>query len=296
MLWARDNTTGDLYSYPITVDATTLEPALIHPTAHTSLRLTLPPSAYPVIASPGDINSPTDAFATNPGSPDGLPDLYTVDTSGQLIEYNYRQSPVLTYPPTYDFAPPVSLGSVTDTATHWWKLAEGTGTTVADSTGTLNAALSGGYTWPTDTTRGKVLNLTGTTGYGTTTAPAVDTSKSFTISAWVKLNSLSANSTFLSQNGTTNNGFQLYYSSGAQVWAFGRHSTDTSDAEWLAAYGSKATTGQWTHLLGVYDATAKEIRLYVNGKLLTFSGCLRVVTLGDPCGMPVLCGTRMVGA
>ncbi|MET9040492.1 hypothetical protein [Streptomyces mirabilis] len=30
--------------------------------------------------------------------------------------------------------------------------------------------------------------------------------------------------------------------------------------------------------------------------LLTFSGCLRVVTLGDPCGMPVLCGTRMVGA
>ncbi|MFF0034371.1 hypothetical protein ACFYS7_40970 [Streptomyces avermitilis] len=32
------------------------------------------------------------------------------------------------------------------------------------------------------------------------------------------------------------------------------------------------------------------------GELLTFSGCLRVVTLGDPCGMPVLCGTRMVGA
>jgi hypothetical protein len=31
-------------------------------------------------------------------------------------------------------------------------------------------------------------------------------------------------------------------------------------------------------------------------RLLTFSGCLRVVTLGDPCGMPVLCGTRMVGA
>ncbi|MFD7409742.1 TetR/AcrR family transcriptional regulator [Streptomyces sp. NPDC059866] len=30
--------------------------------------------------------------------------------------------------------------------------------------------------------------------------------------------------------------------------------------------------------------------------LLTFSVCVRVVTLGDPCGMPVLCGTRMVGA
>jgi hypothetical protein len=31
-------------------------------------------------------------------------------------------------------------------------------------------------------------------------------------------------------------------------------------------------------------------------RLLTFSGCVRVVTLGDPCGMPVVCGTRMVGA
>lgn len=84
----------------------------------------------------------------------------------------------------------------------------------------------------------------------------------------VRLNSLSVNSMFLSQNGTTtNNGFQLYYSSGAQVWAFGRHSTDASGAVWRAAYGSKATTGQWTHLVGVYDATAKELRLYVNGKL-----------------------------
>ncbi|MDQ0605249.1 hypothetical protein QF037_009594 [Streptomyces canus] len=30
--------------------------------------------------------------------------------------------------------------------------------------------------------------------------------------------------------------------------------------------------------------------------LLNFSGCVRVVTLGDLCGMPVLCGMRMVGA
>ncbi|MGW1724462.1 LamG domain-containing protein [Streptomyces sp. NPDC002306] len=28
-----------------------------------------------------------------------------------------------------------------------------------------------------------------------------------------------------------------------------------------------STSGQWTHLVGVYDATAKELRLYVNGKL-----------------------------
>ncbi|MEU3334681.1 LamG domain-containing protein [Streptomyces sp. NPDC006668] len=267
VLWSRDNATGDLYSYPITVDATTLVPALLHPGTHSSLGLTLPRTLYPVVASPGDVNSPVQPGDTNPGAPDGIPDLYTVDAFGQLVEYNYRQSLVLTSPPTYGFAAPVSLGSVTDTATHWWKLAEGTGTTTADSTGTLNANLSGAYAWTTDSTRGASLNLTGTTGYGATTGPAVDTSKSFTVSAWVKLNSLTENGTFLSQNGTTNNGFQLYYSSGSQVWAFGRHSTDATGAVWRAAYGSKATTGRWTHLVGVYDATAKELRLYVNGKL-----------------------------
>lgn len=30
--------------------------------------------------------------------------------------------------------------------------------------------------------------------------------------------------------------------------------------------------------------------------LLTLSGCVRVVTVGDLCGMPVSCGTRMAGA
>ncbi|WP_037625585.1 LamG domain-containing protein [Streptomyces aureus] len=267
VLWSRDNTTGQLYSYPITVDPATLVPDLLHPGTHTSLGLTLSPTAYPVVASPGDVNSPVRSTSTHPGGPDGMPDLYAVDTYGQLLEYNYRQSPVLTSPPTYDFAPAVALGSVTDIATHWWKLAEGSGATTADGTGTLTAGLSGGYSWTNDTTRGNALTLNGTTGYGSATGPAVDTSKSFTVSAWVKLNSLAANSTFISQNGTTNNGFQLYFSSGAQSWAFGRHSTDTSSAVWRATYGTKAVAGRWTHLVGIYDATAKEIRLYVDGKL-----------------------------
>ncbi|MET7987381.1 LamG domain-containing protein [Streptomyces sp. NPDC005281] len=267
VLWSRDNTTGQLYSYPITVDPATLVPDLLHPGTHTSLGLTLSPTAYPVVASPGDVNSPVRSTSTTPGGPDGMPDLYAVDAYGQLLEYNYRQSLVLTSPPTYDFAPAVSLGSVTDTATHWWKLAEGSGATTADSTGTLTAGLSGGYSWTNDTARGNALTLNGTSGYGSATGPAVDTSKSFTVSAWVKLNSLTANSTFLSQNGTTNNGFQLYYSSGAQAWAFGRHSTDTSSAVWRATYGTKPVVGRWTHLVGVYDASAKEIHLYVDGKL-----------------------------
>ncbi|MER6466944.1 LamG domain-containing protein [Streptomyces sp. NPDC001228] len=150
-----------------------------------------------------------------------------------------------------------------------------TGTTAADcamptpddcSAG-LSASLSGAYAWSSDSTRSKYMNLNGTTGHANTVGPAVDTSQGFTVSAWIKLNSPSANSTFVSQDGAVNNGFQLYYSSGAQAWAFGRHSTDASGAVWRATYGSKPVIGQWTHLVGVYDATNQEIRLYVNGKL-----------------------------
>lgn len=116
------------------------------------------------------------------------------------------------------------------------------------------------------------MNLNGTTGYAATSGPAVNTSQSFTVSAWVYLNALSTttNSTFVSQSDageTAANGFQLYYSSGAQVWAFDRHNDDTTSTSFTAAYGQKAVAGQWTHLVGVYDADSGLMSLYVNGHL-----------------------------
>ena len=89
------------------------------------------------------------------------------------------------------------MGTATDTATHWWNLDDGTGITAADQTAGLDATLNGAASWTADNTRGKALDLTGTTGYAETAGPALDTSKSYTVSAWVKLTSTAANSTFL---------------------------------------------------------------------------------------------------
>ncbi|WP_328671777.1 ricin-type beta-trefoil lectin domain protein [Streptomyces sp. NBC_00322] len=213
---------------------------------------------YPSVMSPGDLNSPA-------GGPDGHPELYAVDSAGQLIEYA-GAAPTGTMAA---FTAPASLGAVGNTATHEWRLDEGAGSTVADDPGALDAALTGAYAWNTDAGRGKVLNLSGTTGYAATTGPAVDTSGSFTVSAWVKLGSATGNSTFVSQSdGAGNaNGFQLYYSSGAKVWAFGRHHDDTASPAFSAAYGAPAVVGKWTHLVGVYDAAADQLLLYVDGKL-----------------------------
>ncbi|GHE12035.1 LamG-like jellyroll fold domain-containing protein [Streptomyces alanosinicus] len=42
---------------------------------------------------------------------------------------------------------------------------------------------------------------------------------------------------------------------------------DSTSASFTAAYGAKAQAGKWTHLVGVYDADAGQLLLYVNGRL-----------------------------
>ncbi|MGI5518426.1 LamG-like jellyroll fold domain-containing protein [Streptomyces sp. CA-106131] len=171
---------------------------------------------------------------------------------------------------TYD-----QLGNPTSTTVHdgttapvgRWKLNETSGSNAADSSGANNPATTqSGVTWSTDHGGSAVFNGT-STSYAETASPVVDTAGGYTVSAWVKLNSTAANSTFVSQNGTTTSAFQLYYSSGSNQWAFGGHSGDTASATWTAAYGGTPVAGQWTHLVGVYDAAQSQFELYVNGTL-----------------------------
>jgi hypothetical protein len=77
-IWARNNSTGTLYSYPITVDANglpTLNPASpgtpVTPTSGTVISgLTLPAATYAAVSSPGAFDN-----SSNPG-------LYAENTSG----------------------------------------------------------------------------------------------------------------------------------------------------------------------------------------------------------------------
>lgn len=136
--------------------------------------------------------------------------------------------------------------------------------------GTSPATLTGGATWTTDTTRGTVLTLDGTTGYATTTGPVVDTTGSVSISAWVNLATLPAtDATIAAQNGTTASAITLQYNhthSGSPGWAFTISATDTTNPTLTGAYASGAGTG-WTHLVGVYNAATGTAMLYVNGTL-----------------------------
>lgn len=48
--------------------------------------------------------------------------------------------------------------------------------------------------------------------------------------------------------------------------AFGRHNDDTTSTAFTAAYGGAPSTGGWTHLAGVHDASADPPTLCVSGR------------------------------
>ncbi|MFI0990497.1 LamG domain-containing protein [Streptomyces exfoliatus] len=112
------------------------------------------------------------------------------------------------------------------------------------------------------------LQLDGTTGYAATTTPPVDTSKSYSVSAWVKISPGETGGTVVGIDGKVYSGFYLAYNNG--YWSLMTSPLDTLSGnitEQVVVSNQRATLGVWTHLTGVYDAADREIRLYVNGRL-----------------------------
>ncbi|MFD7881909.1 LamG-like jellyroll fold domain-containing protein [Streptomyces bauhiniae] len=139
---------------------------------------------------------------------------------------------------------------------------------LTDSTAaTQHPLTSSGATWDTLARSGTgAAKLNGTTAYMSTSGPVLDTTKSFTVSAWARLTKKDVNYTVLSQAGTNASGFQLYYSSSYNAWIFNRHQTDVADPAITRSVGSKPPVlNAWTHLAGVYNTASQTIQLYVNG-------------------------------
>jgi len=161
----------------------------------------------------------------------------------------------------YADAPP---GAVAD-----WALDETEDGTIAeDSSGNaLTATLGGGATWA-DGVTGGALHLDGTSGYAATATPVLDTMKSFSVSAWIRLSDLSRNSVALTQVGSRRSTFAVYYSSAYNRWIFNRTTVDADTTTFVRAISTTVPAANtWTHLAGVYDATAQQIKIYVNGVL-----------------------------
>jgi hypothetical protein len=127
-----------------------------------------------------------------------------------------------------------------------------------------------------------------TPSLATTTGPVVRTDTSFSVAAWVAPAVVSTTTTngfmtAVSQDGLHTSGFQLQYrynsgTGGTPTWCFTTRSADvssnsvspppptvTASCGGTPAPISTAGAGAWAYLVGVYDAGAGTITLYVNG-------------------------------
>ena len=147
-----------------------------------------------------------------------------------------------------------------------WKFDETSGTTAADATGNSPATLTNA-SWSTE--RGGSISFAGSTGQGACTGgPVVDNSRSFTVSAWVKMSSLpTGNKYAVGQEGPRRSGFMLGYDGVATRWRI-MLATSTSDAASAAKTSNAVPVANvWTHLTGIYESDQGRLRLFVNGVL-----------------------------
>ncbi|WP_344905477.1 LamG-like jellyroll fold domain-containing protein [Actinomadura meridiana] len=155
----------------------------------------------------------------------------------------------------------------------WFKLDEPAGATTLQAVTregepAVSASAQGGLTTGTVGQVGQAVQLDGTTGHASTSIPLIDTSKSFAVSAWVRLDNPDGRTrTLLSQDGENRSGFFLKYEPATQKWALSMVGPENSGTDSYQAYSQQqAKLNSWTHLVGVYDQITRRLRVYVNGE------------------------------
>ncbi|MFC5216654.1 LamG-like jellyroll fold domain-containing protein [Streptomyces coerulescens] len=141
-----------------------------------------------------------------------------------------------------------------------WSLDEGTGTTAKDAGPNAKPlTLSTGTTW-TPGVSGSALKFDGNGQYAETDGPVLDTTGSYSVSAWVRLDELPGNyATAVSQD-TRRQASPFYLQYGQGAFAF------STPGESRARLVTTPEKGRWYHLVGVRDGANNTIKLYVDGK------------------------------
>lgn len=185
-LWARDNSTGVIYSWPLTLDsngvpelgsASTGTPVTAT-SGSTVSGVTLTSAAYPTVASSGPLTGGT----CGTSDPTACPGLYAEDTKGNLWYYQGQATGT---------GSPLSgsrllVGNVDDPDANL-PLADASGVTAHDMSGNgYNGTLGGTASWVTDPNRGTVLSLDGSSGYLQLADNLVSSTTSLSFSMWFK--------------------------------------------------------------------------------------------------------------
>ncbi|MEU9865084.1 LamG domain-containing protein [Streptomyces sp. NPDC047971] len=146
-----------------------------------------------------------------------------------------------------------------------WKLDGGADATTGGSAGLTGTSGDGTSDWRT-AEHGGALYMDGRVDEAIAAGgPAIDTTHSFTVSAWARLDADAGTSAVLSQDGSRVSGVILWYNAGDNSWRFGLPRADADGWNVDQAVAPGAVKGQWTRLTGVYDAATGKVSLFVDG-------------------------------
>ncbi|MCT2587914.1 LamG-like jellyroll fold domain-containing protein [Actinophytocola gossypii] len=152
---------------------------------------------------------------------------------------------------------------------HHWRLDEASGTNAADAVGSRGGTLSGGAAFG-DGRVANAVHLNGGDGVVSTSGVDLRTDESFSVAAWVYLDSTADAATAVSLDGTHTSKFQLGYRPRSMEYPFGQWVFEMPVADTAGSPDIRAAVSTrqsevrtWVHLVGVYDQPSGLIRLYV---------------------------------
>ncbi|MFF1920194.1 LamG domain-containing protein [Streptomyces sp. NPDC058221] len=199
--------------------------------------------------------------------PGTIDDVRLLDrsVSAEEVQQMYMQRPSVKTRWKFDTASGTSTVTTPNEISGAPALTLNGGAKQADGTGTIDTAgVMGG------------LQLDGISGYASTSDVPVDTSGSFTITAWAQASAIPEDAVALaSAEGTKHSAFTVRFVPDATDpennpgrWQLGVADSDSTQAAVAQVDNSNFWDArEWSHLALVYDGFARQARLYVNGSL-----------------------------
>ncbi|MFJ2581504.1 LamG-like jellyroll fold domain-containing protein [Kitasatospora aureofaciens] len=294
-LWSRnlaasaDAAQGDLLAYTFTTSTVVATDNQGQPITDKSGKTVVVPTLTKIATTTRIGSIPVDGWPTTGSDGDltgnGNASLWGRKSDGTISIW--WGQPTTANNPTAGYTWQAGPNTIANTAVNplWWALdGRGSGDTgdtnpiyqngVADSTYPKKAMLTTDHTGAPN----KATVMDGATTYrstntvgSTATTPGLDTTQSYSVAAWVKLNSTTNYQTVVSLTGQERSPFYLQYSGAFGNWAFvlagdDHYNTNVYYSAVDQTGRTKAQAGVWTHLVGTYNADTGTATLFVNGR------------------------------
>lgn len=160
----------------------------------------------------------------------------------------------------------------------YWKMDEGTSTTILDDSGSgNNGQTTGSPSWTTGVS-GSALTFNGLNQYATVPDnTSLDISKQITLAAWIRPQKTASQKIIIKGDSKLADGYELgLLSSGKVSFRINQFSSDTRK---INSSILDPINGTWMHVAGTFNGT--EMKIYINGvknKSITFNSPLAIGT------------------